>query len=220
MKTKTRIHKVQIEGGFEKSSHAYEGDMSEHHIALLKKHSKITTMSQFDYDYVGLKDHGQLGDLLGNRSSEELTTLLPYTKWGTVSITIQDDALLELITHKIKHTVIETTTLEVEVSTENDSAEIFFNKTMDIMTRYQEQLERMSKNTYNEKVKVHTGGIALAEYNQTMVKYDCCTDELQQHLQEGWRILSVCVQPDQRRPDYILGKVVPENTVTEAALRY
>ena len=36
---------------------------------------------------------------------------------------------------------------------------------------------------------------------------DCCTDELQKHLEEGWRILAVCPPNAKRRPDYILGRV-------------
>lgn len=28
-------------------------------------------------------------------------------------------------------------------------------------------------------------------------------------LDAGWRILAVCPQPDQRRPDYILGRTKP-----------
>lgn len=35
---------------------------------------------------------------------------------------------------------------------------------------------------------------------------DCCTDELQKWLNEGWRILAVCPPNAQRRPDYIIGR--------------
>lgn len=35
---------------------------------------------------------------------------------------------------------------------------------------------------------------------------DCCTDELQGYLNEGWRILAVCPPNAQRRPDYIMGR--------------
>jgi hypothetical protein len=35
---------------------------------------------------------------------------------------------------------------------------------------------------------------------------DGCTNDLENHLKAGWRILAVCPQYGQRRPDYILGK--------------
>ena len=35
---------------------------------------------------------------------------------------------------------------------------------------------------------------------------DACTDELQGALRDGWRIIAVCPQPSQRRPDYVLGR--------------
>lgn len=35
---------------------------------------------------------------------------------------------------------------------------------------------------------------------------DACTQELQRHLDAGWRILAVCPANDARRPDYILGR--------------
>lgn len=29
-------------------------------------------------------------------------------------------------------------------------------------------------------------------------------------LNNGWRIIAVCIQPDGRRPDYVLGRYNPE----------
>lgn len=48
----------------------------------------------------------------------------------------------------------------------------------------------------------HTSYIGV---DQVKVLEDCCTDSLQRRLEEGWRILAICPQPHQRRPDYILG---------------
>jgi len=64
---------------------------------------------------------------------------------------------------------------------------------------------------YNSKCEVHTPGQALSIYNDTLLMEDACTDELQGKLTEGWRIIAACPQPDQRRPDYILGRYTPEN---------
>lgn len=60
--------------------------------------------------------------------------------------------------------------------------------------------------TFNEKCDVHVGGFALLNINETKVAEDCCTEALDEFMEKGWRILAVCVQPDQRRPDYVLGR--------------
>jgi|GEM_PF-3819656 len=39
---------------------------------------------------------------------------------------------------------------------------------------------------------------------------NACTEELQEQLNRGWRILAVCPPNAQRRPDYILGRSVKE----------
>ncbi|MFV0518445.1 MAG: hypothetical protein ACK5MV_13715 [Aminipila sp.] len=80
-----------------------------------------------------------------------------------------------------------------------------------------QNLLRLSENmkaSFNEKVSVHMGGGLITTYNELLLKEDVCTDELQQELNNGWRILGVCVQPDQRRPDYILGRYNPNLDVT------
>lgn len=64
--------------------------------------------------------------------------------------------------------------------------------------------------TFNDKVEVHIGGSLLMTVNRVKVERDMCTEVLQQELDAGWRILSVCVQSDQRRPDYVLGKYEPK----------
>lgn len=79
------------------------------------------------------------------------------------------------------------------------------NKTVDLMT----------EQCFNQKVSVHVGGGLIVTYNELRLKEDCCTDELQSELNNGWRIIAVCVQPDQRRPDYILGRYSPQLDVKE-----
>lgn len=63
--------------------------------------------------------------------------------------------------------------------------------------------------SFNQRVEVHIPGNALTVYNKTQLLEDCCTDHLQEELDQGWRIIAVCPQPDQRRPDYILGRYEP-----------
>ena len=79
-----------------------------------------------------------------------------------------------------------------------------------------------SEVNYNSKVDVHMPGQALANYNELMLLEDCCTDELARSLDNGWRIIAACPQPDQRRPDWILGRYNPNRVATDntGALRY
>lgn len=65
-------------------------------------------------------------------------------------------------------------------------------------------------NEYNTKCEVHMPGQALSMYNDVLLQEDCCTDQLKAILAQGFRIIAACPQPDQRRPDYILGRYNPD----------
>lgn len=71
---------------------------------------------------------------------------------------------------------------------------------------------------YNEHCEVHTPGNMLATYNETMLLEDCCTDQLQTSMDDGWRIVAVCPQA-QRRPDYIMGRWNPDYASGNGAKR-
>lgn len=58
----------------------------------------------------------------------------------------------------------------------------------------------------NERANLMVPGSFLSDITEVKVVYDFCTDMLQTEISQGWRILAICPQPDQRRPDYILGK--------------
>ena len=60
---------------------------------------------------------------------------------------------------------------------------------------------------FNEKCNVIPSRNFLNEVNEVQVYADCCTEVLQELLDKGWRIIAVCVQPDGRRPDYIIGRI-------------
>lgn len=62
---------------------------------------------------------------------------------------------------------------------------------------------------YNTKCEVHMPNMAMTMYNEMLLLEGSCTDELQAALNGGWRIVAACPQPDQRRPDYILGRFNP-----------
>ena len=57
-------------------------------------------------------------------------------------------------------------------------------------------------------INVHIPNIGLLAINEVTVQNDCCTDHLQEMLNEGWRIIAVCPPNSVRRPDYVLGRTV------------
>lgn len=54
--------------------------------------------------------------------------------------------------------------------------------------------------------QISLANVGLLEVDQVTYEEDCCTDHLQDQLNEGWRILCVCPPKDSRRPTYILGR--------------
>jgi hypothetical protein len=75
-------------------------------------------------------------------------------------------------------------------------------------------VDKIKDNTFNSRTNVHVGGGLITTYNDLMLKENSCTDEIQTELNNGWRIIAVCSQPDQRRPDYILGRYNPQLKVS------
>ena len=58
---------------------------------------------------------------------------------------------------------------------------------------------------FNEKTSSEQPGPSLLNVDETLLMEDACTNALQENLDNGWRIIAVCPQP-QRRPDYVLGR--------------
>ena len=59
--------------------------------------------------------------------------------------------------------------------------------------------------TNNTKYHFHLPNTSLLEFDKVTWLEDACTEELQEHLDLGWRIIAVCPPNGTRRPDYILG---------------
>lgn len=79
------------------------------------------------------------------------------------------------------------------------------------LTRHIPNIEqRTSPGPVNIPCNVSIAGVSMLHIIKVQVFVDCCTDKLQDLLTAGWRILAICVQPDQRRPDYVLGTSNPE----------
>lgn len=81
------------------------------------------------------------------------------------------------------------------------------NKVLEKLLSLEEKLSLFDKTQqFNTKVGVHISDLGLLNIKEVDVLEDICTDTLQKWLDEGWRIITVCPQPDKRRPDYILGR--------------
>lgn len=76
----------------------------------------------------------------------------------------------------------------------------------DLFATLADKLAATQPCSFNQRCQQHQPNEALLNIAETMLLENCCTDELQRHLGNGWRILAVQPQPDQRRPDYILGR--------------
>ncbi|MGU3661066.1 hypothetical protein [Methylobacterium fujisawaense] len=55
-------------------------------------------------------------------------------------------------------------------------------------------------------IQIAIPNLLLFAVDEVKLLEDACTDLLQSHLDEGWRILAICPPPAQRRPDYIIGR--------------
>lgn len=87
---------------------------------------------------------------------------------------------------------------------------------MNLFTALTEKVANIGKiqnvdTSVNHRCDVHVPGLGLLMMREVKNLDDLCTDKLQEELDKGWRILAICPQPDQRRPDYILGRNAKED---------
>lgn len=97
------------------------------------------------------------------------------------------------------------------VITSNETSHKLYAQMLEIQKKLENALKSFNeKIEFNEVCNVHIGNIGLLHINQVAYAIDKCTEELQELLNDGWRIIAVCPQPDQRRPDYVLGRYNPQ----------
>ena len=86
---------------------------------------------------------------------------------------------------------------------------------LDVLTeKITNKVIKNSQHLFNQKLEVHQPNMPLFQYNEYIVESDCCTEILQdEYISKGWRVVCVCPQPDQRRPDYILGRYNNETNI-------
>ncbi len=77
-------------------------------------------------------------------------------------------------------------------------------------------IDKATNFNFNSKCNVHLGGGLIVTYNEVLLLEDSCSDRLQVELNNGWRVIAVCVQANQRRPDYVLGRYNPNLDTTTA----
>lgn len=86
-----------------------------------------------------------------------------------------------------------------------------------IAEKYAEQLAHPLQPNLNERCGTQEQpGAGLFAVTETLLMENACTDALQSRLSDGWRIIAVQPQPDQRRPDYILGRANTPGLPTSA----
>lgn len=57
-----------------------------------------------------------------------------------------------------------------------------------------------------EVTHIHLPSLELFSVKQVDWREECCTEELQKLLNDGWRIIAVIPRVGFRRPDYIIGR--------------
>lgn len=101
--------------------------------------------------------------------------------------------------------------------TENSTLDMV-SRLVEVQTKLEKALQQFDQKVeFNQKCDVHISNLGLLSVNQLGFATDKCTEELQGLINQGWRILAICPQPDQRRPDYILGRSMPN---AEEGYRY
>jgi hypothetical protein len=105
--------------------------------------------------------------------------------------------------------------IEVTIKGVPKSVGTDYHDMLNMMNKISDRIEE-AKNKFdkvvefNQKCEVHIPNLGLLNINRLAYATDYCTEELQRILHKGWRILAICPQPDQRRPDYILGMHVSD----------
>jgi len=99
---------------------------------------------------------------------------------------------------KIEFSIINTLKEYPERNIENNLLQKLFN--------LEKKLDAFDEShQLNCKVGVHISDLGLLNVTEVTYVENACTDNIQDFLDDGWRILAVCPQPT-RRPDYILGR--------------
>lgn len=184
----------------------------------------ITTVYGYQKEYLKkCKEVRKILDIIGNDT--EISDNQPakldaegkevYQQWTMVAglnenaIMLTEKQMVALLVAGIDFKVKQEVAIQVED----------INKTFNFVADKPYDGASINNNTYNNRCDVHMPGNMLASYNEVQLMEDSCTDRLQESLSQGWRMIAVCPQPDQRRPDYIMGRWNPDVDPTASAKR-
>lgn len=123
----------------------------------------------------------------------------------------------------LKYTVLGNT--KVKLRQNSISIDRDWNRLEDMIKQFKQTAENSGlavteAKSFNNKCNVHIGGSLLMNVNELLLCENYCTDDAQNQINDGWRIVAVCVQPDGRRPDYIFGRYNPNMSAEgKSALR-
>lgn len=147
-----------------------------------------------------------------------------------IGIRVDETDLSRAITIAVTESQLTDLMVMGESVTASSSFDITENPVMraaEVIAAVAEKLEKfsstipdVSNSMYNDRVEVHTPGMGLMLFNRVMLLQDACSDALQSEMDNGWRIIAACPQPDQRRPDYIMGRYDPAYALNEAGAQH
>ena len=208
MITEVIFNNIMKKSDYEKLKDVYDFGEITNRISVDKYSDNLSIMPREYYYYDEVTTtRNESGDTVYTHDGEELGSWQVSKRPGTEYIGIcNENNLIQLtdleqlynITPTVKCTIekvvpfrVDCNAIELENAINNLSQKINFlsDKQFD----------------FNAKCNVQVPGLGLLRIKTVDYVCDMCTEKLQRRLNEGWRIIAACPQPDQRRPDYILG---------------
>ena len=126
------------------------------------------------------------------------------------AITIASNDESQILTINEYERVYDCCYIKSIINTEVETTHSFINYDMLAEKISNSLISKTGSNLFNNKLEIHQPNMPLFTYNNFIHLNDCCTELLQEHINKGYRVVAICPQPDQRRPDYILGVFIKE----------
>lgn len=142
---------------------------------------------------------------------ENLTVEDIITRWkGTKGVSLTSGSREQLITAPQLDNCFHICTIKqiIEVAAKAQVQAIDINKLANSISNM--LLGEVKEKLFNQKLEIHQPNMPLFTYNDFKSVSDFCTESLQNEINDGYRVVAVLPQPDQRRPDYILGKYIKD----------
>lgn len=178
-----------------------------------------TLADEIDFDECVIKSNGKIGTIYSwNETLDPIEAETPDEKGKKKELVFKSDFaqlnsskeyICDMDLFFSKHPDIKVHLRGMPKTVEQNYTHVI-QEIVAVQEKLENALQKFDKQIqFNERVDVHVGGFALMSINQVGYAEDYCTEKLQDILNEGWHILSVNVQPDQRRSDFVLGRYNP-----------